>query len=778
MVRIGQNREGRWLLVLDDENDTQNQYCINEECSGYDTEDELFDLARGIIERSCRQEVGEDDSKMFILRMLHCFVLPKVSFHRNDLEKVELAKNEQIQNIHALDNKLKTKCYEVTECQDDLDMIREQFLPSIEEMISNNHCDKQFLESLLQDLKQEEQRLRLQIDMAQDDVESARVKASVSNSSAGLLYEAREKRDSLQNKLSELILTAREEIKEDIHNLRDMVNVQPNATLQEYKNKRTTLHRLKDDRSKLTQQKNCALSVREMLDEILNDLNTQGYSETDDADSKGVRSTDVLQNVWHPEWQKLSERVATIVYNPEHPVGNSFVKFCSEVHEMCQDLIKLGRLSSSAVDVHGRESMSTLSIPGSNGVRPEDQLGNSYDSYALNDFVVESYRDRLTQLKQIIFCHLDKMTELLSDQFNNRDMPFRNKLRLAYEHCFYEKEHQFIECVYELAHHEHVASLESDIKRLKKLPIKLLKLPMKDEWWHEIFERRVRICELNAQVFKPLAQSMSSLEEMNGDCDDSEDESSIEDDLDGLEVDFPFTMNGDREHVLDTMSVRSFFINTVRDRSKTFNCDFSSDESDSEDEINGASSKLNSGPNLSSSAPTQSKLSLGNLIDQWQTKKNLEKESLKRRPSKSHNEISQTKSVRRRSSCELQEGDTFEDHFGPALEHMKDMLNAISPVAKLKCLTASLRKIASKVSELRMRDGRDSFSSAVTAEDLLPLLILMMLQMEPCEAASMWPQLAMLEDLMAPCLSSGCHGWALVEFQMAQRILADLCSQF
>ena len=49
----------RWLLVLDDENDTQNQYCINEECSGYDTEDELFDLARGIIERSCRQEVGE-----------------------------------------------------------------------------------------------------------------------------------------------------------------------------------------------------------------------------------------------------------------------------------------------------------------------------------------------------------------------------------------------------------------------------------------------------------------------------------------------------------------------------------------------------------------------------------------------------------------------------------------------------------------------------------------------------------------------------------------------
>lgn len=46
------------LEIFSEEDDSRNQYCINEECSGYDTEDELFDLARAIIDRS-RQDGGE-----------------------------------------------------------------------------------------------------------------------------------------------------------------------------------------------------------------------------------------------------------------------------------------------------------------------------------------------------------------------------------------------------------------------------------------------------------------------------------------------------------------------------------------------------------------------------------------------------------------------------------------------------------------------------------------------------------------------------------------------
>ena len=124
------------------------------------------------------------------------------------------------------------------------------------------------------------------------------------------------------------------------------------------------------------------------------------------------------------------------------------------------------------------------------------------------------------------------------------------------------------------------------------------------------------------------------------------------------------------------------------------------------------------------------------------------------------------------------EGETFEDNFGSALQNMRDIFKVTSPLAKLKCLTSSLRKITNAVQELRMRSGKDTFAAAVNAEDLLPLLVLMMLQMDPWEVASMWPQLAFIEDLMAPFLSSGCHGWALVEFQMAQRIIHELCQEF
>lgn len=434
---------------------------------------------------------------------------------------------------------------------------------------------------------------------------------------------------------------------------------------------------------------------------------------------------------------------------------------------MCQELIGLGKLSdddSCLIDY----DINHFGLD----VRSEDELGASNNRYSLNDFMVESYRDRLCEIKNKIFAHFEKITALLAEQFNSRDMLFHNKVRLAYEQCFYDKEHHFIECVYELAHHEHVANLETDIKRLKKLPIKLLDLPMRDEWWHEIFEQRAKIEELNSQVVRlenGTSQSDESLESYEG-----------EDDLDGLEIDFPFHLRNRKEQLSDCVSVRSFFISTVRERSRTFNVDLSGDELDDDMEDGPVDSRPHSkscGNYLSTSAPQNSKVSLGDLIDEWDSKEKPTRDSIKRMQSKSQGEINSSEKSQS-PTLELQKEDTFEDHFGPALQNMKELFKASSPVAKLKCLTASLKKIADKVSELRSREGRDSFSTAVTAEDLLPLLVLMMLQLEPFEVATLWPQLAMLEDLMAPFLSAGCHGWALVEFQLAQRILADLCSKF
>ncbi|KAK3750784.1 hypothetical protein QZH41_015321, partial [Actinostola sp. cb2023] len=182
-----------------------------------------------------------DDSKMSILRMLHCFVLPKVFFQTTDVEKVELAKKEQIQNIQALNNKLESKCF-VSEAQ----LHYAQLVPT---------------------------------------------QASAINSSSLDLFDAREQRDFLDKKLV-LILTAREEIIDRKEDLPEMMEGQLNVILQDYMEKRYTLQSLKEERNKLTQQQYCALMVREMLDTILADLHNHGFSQADDADAKGVRPTD------------------------------------------------------------------------------------------------------------------------------------------------------------------------------------------------------------------------------------------------------------------------------------------------------------------------------------------------------------------------------------------------------------------------------------------------------------------------------------------------------
>lgn len=465
----------------------------------------------------------------------------------------------------------------------------------------------------------------------------------------------------------------------------------------------------------------------------------------------------VLEGVWKPEWQKLGERIATLVNNEEHPIGNHFKQFCLRIQTFCQELINIGRCGSSK-EITASCSPFGRSCP------------NQYEAYGLEDFMVENHRRKLLLLQSEIEKELTTATEFLSDFFNNKDSQFKNKIRLCYEQCFYEKEHSFLACVYELAHHEHVDKLEYDVQRLRRLPIKLLNLPMKDEWWLELFDQRSHRTSINPRNPRPFTQAY-----VNGTLLDQTDNglSGSYDMINDLD-DFL----GDEERQ-DIDSFRSLCISAIRNRSKTVTAEelqLSLDQADAG--CPKASPAVETV--LSSSAPArETALTMGEIIDLWETTKETTEQGAESGPHKAP--LTRTSS---KSQGDLHDedgkvfGETFEDHFGPALQNMRDIFKVSSPLSKLKCLTSSLRKITNTVQELRMRSGKDSFSAAVNAEDLLPLLVLMMLQMDPWEVAAMWPQLAFTEDLMAPFLSSGCHGWALVEFQMAQRILHDLCKEF
>ena len=404
------------------------------------------------------------------------------------------------------------------------------------------------------------------------------------------------------------------------------------------------------------------------------------------------------------------------------------------------------------------------------------EMSNIFD---FEDFVSEFFKRELEQIRTAVLQHLAKATELLADQFNHREKYYKNKLRLCYEQCFFDRTHCFIECVYELAHHQHVEETENDVKRLRKLPIKLLHLQMKDEWWLALFDQRARLGSVGQQAFSAVGrdEERSATNGYTGlfGSYDMIDEL-LEGDLDGS-TSSNESCNGvvDHAHVPITFSdvdnVRSLAIKAIRKRSRTVNG--VDDDREGLDIQHQLHDHVDS--DLSHSAPNPH-LSLGEIMDRWES--NGMDDQLARRYSKSHNDIARQTRDRTSSNASSHADETFQKHFGPALQNIRDILRATSPIAKLKCLTASLKKIASKVSELRQQEGVDQFKAALTAEDLLPLLVLMLLQMEPWETAVIWPQVKLIDDLMAPFLCSGCHGWALSQFQAAIRILSELCHEF
>lgn len=94
-----------------------------------------------------------------------------------------------------------------------------------------------------------------QIDEAQDEVEAARKPlSSGKRSSSGVLYQAREKRNLLNDKL-EFVVTAREQTVEGLDYVKQGTCKEPVKVLQEYADLRNKVERIKEERCELIQQK-------------------------------------------------------------------------------------------------------------------------------------------------------------------------------------------------------------------------------------------------------------------------------------------------------------------------------------------------------------------------------------------------------------------------------------------------------------------------------------------------------------------------------------------
>ena len=95
--------------------------------------------------------------------MLHCYILPKITLHKDDLDKVINAREKQALNIQMLDRKVIEECKTIDACELQMEDLRTQFLPDLEAFIDKGWCSKRFLDLLLEDVSKEEPRLRQQV---------------------------------------------------------------------------------------------------------------------------------------------------------------------------------------------------------------------------------------------------------------------------------------------------------------------------------------------------------------------------------------------------------------------------------------------------------------------------------------------------------------------------------------------------------------------------------------------------------------------------------------
>ena len=108
-----------------------------------------------------------------------------------------------------------------------------------------------------------------------------------------------------------------------------------------------------------------------------------------------------------PEWQTLNQRITDLVRNPDHPIGSKFKVFCQQL-----------------VLQYQRKLRTTENVV----------YGSSRFMTSFNEFYVISEQDLgmnkmyLDEQHNVILSHFYMVSELLSDQFGNRNQMFVRKV--------------------------------------------------------------------------------------------------------------------------------------------------------------------------------------------------------------------------------------------------------------------------------------------------------------------------------------------------------------
>ena len=517
-----------------------------------------------------------------------------------------------------------------------------------------------------------------------------------------------------------------------------------------------------------------------------------------------------------PEYQTLSERVTSIVNNSEHPFGDEFQKFTSYVQEQCQSILE--------------------GVQSSRGSQKQRKNANSFVLVENDGTLQAEVLTPLEKLCEEIRVHAEHTAQLLVEQFSS--IPGRTlicKLQLCYEENFYNKVGVDLLKVYETAYKKHKEKLMRDLEVLSTYPIKCLDLGMKKEWWLDLFETRRKLTVAryrslsnpipcgtgsNTDSCTPPASvtsSSSSSSSMSSHASSKDHEC-----IKASPNDPPCAKQVTPKGKKSPSTLRRKFLSMIRRKSREV-----SEAEDSESRISNndnyakcydnydsyKANRMSGEIGCNGTCTNNNETCIANGIDSDETAVNPEAKIINgNEEAKIINGNEEAKIINGNEEAKIINGNEeakvingseaakvingseeetsayenaelskFVKYFGPSLDCLKDVFQVSSVFSKLKCLTKSLTKVTDAVQELReqvLDKVENEFSLAITADDLLPLMVLIILQMDTSDAADLVVELKMLQDLIPRFLSVGCHGWALVEFDMASKVLQSLCTQF
>ncbi|XP_065071279.1 uncharacterized protein LOC135695968 isoform X2 [Rhopilema esculentum] len=740
--------ETRYLMFEDED---QSCYDFNDDI------DELYHLATFLITTNPMAVLNDKDRQIIIedyersvFRMLHCYILGKITLRPEDIVQVENALEAQNQAILFLDDLMLMHKRTEVQLMGDMRELREsRILPFFNKLLTNESCNNGLVSLLKENVIKDLQRVRNEFDVAQRRVDRVKLEmnqGATSSEYSSALAKARGKRDVIAAKMCQLL------------EWREMLDAQSNiignfvlrGPVEPVILRYFELHeKVKEEKhlGKLVCDKKVrASSVRASIESTLRDLKAGIESAGVEVSISGQKPTDVNENGPTAEWQTLTERLASILYNKDHPVGMLFLNTTTEISRRCKEVFSTyEHLSNTSSDTEGFVDMNKGNV---------------------------NFSEDLEYIKLTIQEHFEKSLGLLMECFDRRNPMFWQKLRLGYEKFLYQEVGSCLLQLYRVVNGNVMISLAERVTRLRDFPVCSLGLQMKQEWWLSLFEP----VAANAPNYASCAQNVCSF-----DSDDS--------------TDGPAHCYRNIDLMREKLQ-----LGTVKVLSRSF----------SDNDINAAtgSNLVRASANVmvkeisSKVVPRNYYVPLNLLIGTLR-----KEEDIRINMSSSSDSIFRT-AVSRRSrtlstpsfvstnsrcsspdqgyaspSATLTRKDGFQKHFGGVITHIKKVFDVKTPLNKMQLITASLRKINEKVGELRKSNpdpsagGSDAVTYAVSGDELLPLIVLMLLKLEPSQVGKLFVDICYTSDLMADFLSYGCHSYSLTQFQMAFRVLNQVCEE-